>query len=116
MEAKFESEMIWNGKTWEIFLKLNYSRNQFVFFTALLKVIVIFLHDLKMQYGLGYKCLSWYISSLQSVGFLIGNVEFGLEIDYGGRGGGQESQFHSLFFMQAVIIAYNICTAKQHSN
>ena len=46
MEAEFESEMIWNGNTWEIFLKLNYSRNQFVFFTALLKVIVIFLHDL----------------------------------------------------------------------
>ena len=93
MEAEFESEMIWNGKTWEIFLKLNYSRNQFVFFTALLKVIVIFLHDLKMQYGLGYKCLSWYISSLQSVGFLIGNV-----VMEGGVGG-QESQFHSLLFM-----------------
>ena len=93
MEAEFESEMIWNGKTWEIFLKLNYSRNQFVFFTALLKVIVIFLHDLKMQYGLGYKRLSWYISSLQSVGFLIGNVAME------GGVGGQESQFHSLLFM-----------------
>ena len=42
-------------------------------------------------------------------------MESGLEIKYGG-GEGQESQFHSLFFMQAVIIAYNICTAKQHSN
>ena len=54
--------------------------------------------------------------SLQSVGFLIGNVEFGLEIDYGGRGGGQESQFHSLFFMQAAVIAGDICTTKRHSN
>ena len=43
-------------------------------------------------------------------------MKFGLEIDYGGRGGGQESQFHSLFFIQAVIIAYNICTAERHSN
>ena len=44
-------------------------------------------------------------------------MESGLEIKYGRGGGeGQESQFHSLFFMQAVIIAYNICTAKQHSN
>ena len=57
-----------------------------------------------------------YISSLQSVGFLIGTVEFGLQIDYGGRGGGQESQFHSLFFMQAEIIAYDICTAERDSN
>ena len=43
-------------------------------------------------------------------------MEFGLEIDYGGRGGGQESHFHSLFFMQAVIIAYDICTAERDSN
>ena len=50
---------------------------------------------------LGYKHLSWY-SSFQSVGF------------WGGEGS-QESQFHSLLFMQASIIAYNICTAKQHS-
>ena len=42
-------------------------------------------------------------------------MESGLGIKYGG-GGGQKSQFHSLFFMQAAIIAYNICTAKQHSN
>ena len=41
-------------------------------------------------------------------------MESGLEIKYGGEG--LESQFHSLFFMQAAIIAYNICTAKQHSN
>ena len=70
---------------------------------------------------LEYKHLSWY-SSFQSVGFFIGNVsqriwnmESGLGIKYEG-GEGQESQFHSLFFMQASIIAYNICTAKQHSN
>ena len=43
-------------------------------------------------------------------------MEFGLEIDNGGRGGGQESQFHSLVFMQAVIIAYNIFSAERHSN
>ena len=43
-------------------------------------------------------------------------MEFGLEIDYGGRGGGQENQFHSLFFIQAVIIAYNIFTAERQSN
>ena len=52
--------------------------------------------------------------SLQSVGFLIGNVEFRLEIEYGGRGGGQESQFHSLFFMQAAVVAYNIFKAERH--
>ena len=70
---------------------------------------------------LGYKHLSWY-SSFQSVGIFIGNVrqriwnmESGLEIKYWG-GEGQESQFHSLFFMQAAIIAYNICTAKQNLN
>ena len=45
--------------------------------------------------------------------------EFGIwsldwELNMGGEG--QESQFHRLFFMQAAIIAYNICTAKQHSN
>ena len=39
---------------------------------------------------------------LQSVGFLIK--------------GGKESQFHSLFFMQAAVIARDICTAKRHSN
>ena len=92
--------MIWNGKTWEIFLKLSYFRNQFVFFAALLIVNVIFLHNLKMQYGPGYKRLSWYISGLQSVGFSIGNVECGPEIEYAeGGGGGQESQFYSVFFM-----------------
>ena len=53
MKAEIESETIWNGKTWEVFLKLSSSRNQFVFFAALLKMIVIFLHDLKTQYGLG---------------------------------------------------------------
>ena len=34
----------------------------------------------------------------------------------GGREKGQESQFHSIFFMQAANIAYNICTAERHSN
>ena len=32
------------------------------------------------------------------------------------RGGGQESQFYSVFFMQAAIIAYNIGMTKPHSN
>ena len=49
MKAEFESEMVWNGKTWEIFPKLSYFRNQFVFCAALLKMIMIFLHDFKMQ-------------------------------------------------------------------
>ena len=49
MKAEIESEKVWNGKTWEIFLKLIYFRNQFVFFAALLKKNVIFLHDLKIQ-------------------------------------------------------------------
>lgn len=49
MKAEFEIEMVWNGKTWGIFLKLSYFRNQSVFFAALLMVNVIFLHDLKMQ-------------------------------------------------------------------
>ena len=46
-------------------------------------------------------------------------MESGLGIKYGRvRGGeeGRESQFHSLFFMQAAVIAYNICTALRHSN
>ena len=34
----------------------------------------------------------------------------------GGEGGGPRSQFHSIFFMQAANIAYNICTAERHSN
>ena len=86
--------MIWNGKTWEIFLKLCYFRNQFVVFAALLIVNVIFLHNLKMQYGPGYKRLSWYISGLQSVGFSIGNVECGPEIEYAeGGGGGKKVSF-----------------------
>ena len=57
----------------------------------------------------------------RSVGFLIGNVrqgigsmESGLGIKYRGGGEeGQESQFtsvYSLFFMQAAIIAHNICS------
>ena len=49
MKAEIQSEKVWNGKTWEIFLKLIYFRNQFVFFVALLKKNVIFLHDLKIQ-------------------------------------------------------------------
>ena len=48
MKAEIESEMVWNAKTWEIFLadvivEIN------VFFAALVKLNVIFLHDLKMQ-------------------------------------------------------------------
>ena len=50
MKSEIESEMVWNGKTWEIFLKLSYFRNQFVFFPTLLIVNVIFLHDLNVQY------------------------------------------------------------------
>ena len=40
----------------------------------------------------------------------------------GGRGGGkvgddgQKSQFHSLFFTQAAVIANNICVVERHSN
>ena len=49
MKAEIKSEMVWNGKTCEIFLKLSYLRNLFVFFAALLKINVIFLDDLKMQ-------------------------------------------------------------------
>ena len=32
----------------------------------------------------------------------------------GGGVGGQESQFHSLFFMQAAVVAYNIFKAERH--
>ena len=46
MMAEFESEMIWNRKTWEVLLKLCYFRNQFVFFAAFLIVNMISLHDL----------------------------------------------------------------------
>ena len=72
--------------------------------------------------------MSWY-SSFRSVGFVIGNVrqgisnvESGLAIEYGGGGGGegqedgQKSQFHSLFFMQAAVIAYSIYIVEWHSN
>ena len=71
--------------------------------------------------------MSWY-SSFRSVGFVIGNVrqgisnvESGLAIEYGGGGGegqedGQKSQFHSLFFMQAAVIANDICVVERHSN
>ena len=36
----------------------------------------------------------------------------------GGEGGddGQKSQFHSLFFTQAAVIANNICVVERHSN
>ena len=43
----------------------------------------------------------------------------GMEYNGGGGGGGLRksvSQFHSLFFMQAAVIAYNICLALRHSN
>ena len=44
----------------------------------------------------------------------------GLGMEYNGGGGGglrkSVSQFHSLFFMQAAVIAYNICLALRHSN
>ena len=46
-------------------------------------------------------------------------MESGLGIKYGRVRGGEEdreSQFHSLFFMQAAVIAYNICKALRHSN
>ena len=72
--------------------------------------------------------MSWY-SSFRSVGFVIGNVrqgisnvESGLAIAYGGGGGGegqedgQKSQFHSLFFTQAAVIANDICVVERHSN
>ena len=49
MMDEFESEMIWNRKTWEVLLKLCYLRNQFVFFAALLIMNVISLHDPKVQ-------------------------------------------------------------------
>ena len=49
MKAEIRSEMVWNGNTCEIFLKLSYLRNLFVFFAALLKINVIFLDYLKMQ-------------------------------------------------------------------
>ena len=34
----------------------------------------------------------------------------------GGQEDGQKSQFHSLFFMQAAVIAYSIYIVEQHSN
>ena len=46
-------------------------------------------------------------------------MESGLGIKYGRVRVGQEGreiQFHSLFFIQAAVIAYNICTALRHSN
>ena len=49
MKAEFESEMIWNRKTWEVLLNLCYLRNQFVFFAALLIMNVISLHDPRVQ-------------------------------------------------------------------
>ena len=42
-------------------------------------------------------------------------MESELGIKYKG-GGGQESQFHSLVFMEAAVVAYNICLALRHSN
>ena len=43
--------------------------------------------------------------------------ELGIKYEGGGGGGeGQESQFHSLVFMQAAVVAYNICLALRHSN
>ena len=47
-------------------------------------------------------------------------MESELAIEYKGGGGGQEdgqkSQFHSLFFMQASVIAYSIYIVEWHSN
>ena len=49
-------------------------------------------------------------------------MESGLAIEYGGGGGGggqedgQKSQFHSLFFTQAAVIANDICIVERHSN
>ena len=34
----------------------------------------------------------------------------------GGQEDGQKSQFHSLFFMQAAVIAYSIYIVEWHSN
>ena len=42
--------------------------------------------------------------------------ELGIKYEGGGGGEGQESQFHSLVFMQAAVVAYNICLALRHSN
>ena len=46
-------------------------------------------------------------------------MESELAIEYKGGGGqedGQKSQFHSLFFMQAAVIANDICVVERHSN
>ena len=51
-------------------------------------------------------------------------MKSGLAIEYGGGGEGggergeegQKSQFHSLFFTQAAVIANNICIVERHSN
>ena len=47
-------------------------------------------------------------------------MESELAIEYRGGGGGQEdgqkSQFHSLFFTQAAVIANDICIVERHSN
>ena len=34
----------------------------------------------------------------------------------GGQEDGQKSQFHSLFFTQAAVIANDICIVERHSN
>ena len=41
MKAEIESEMVWNAKTWEIFLADIIVENLFVFFAALVKMNVI---------------------------------------------------------------------------
>ena len=46
MKVEIESELVSNGETWEIFLKLSYLKNQFFLVAAMLKMNVIFLHDL----------------------------------------------------------------------
>ena len=44
------------------------------------------------------------------------SLDWQLSMGGGGQEDGQKSQFHSLFFMQAAVIAYDICVVERHSN
>ena len=48
------------------------------------------------------------------------SLDWQLRMGVGGGGEGQEdgqkSQFHSLFFTQAAVIANDICVVERHSN